>query len=317
MYVVAAGIAGAAVGAAVDPVGQRLADLSRAADDRRRAEREARRAEEAGAVGAGAPPEADVVSGDEQRSPTEPTGSGTPPAPPATVPSADGGPGTGHPPAHSHEHVVSDDTAGESEDGPTPVRHLLPSGHSTSRTGGAAVVTGVLWAVAAQHFGQHLLVTPFLVFLALAVAVSVTDLSHRLVPRTLLYGSLVLIAPLLVIVSAVDGTWHDLVIAVVGGAVAFVVFFVIWFAMPRGMGFGDVRLAGVIGLTVGYLGLVHVYLAFLSGFVIGLLFGLALMVGSSAGRKTRIPFAPALCIGAVIAILWGGTLAHDLFHASS
>jgi prepilin signal peptidase PulO-like enzyme (type II secretory pathway) len=41
------------------------------------------------------------------------------------------------------------------------------------------------------------------------------------------------------------------------------------------------------------------------------------MVGSSAGRKTRIPFAPALCIGAVIAILWGGTLAHDLFHASS
>jgi leader peptidase (prepilin peptidase)/N-methyltransferase len=83
------------------------------------------------------------------------------------------------------------------------------------------------------------------------------------------------------------------------------------------MGFGDVRLAGFIGLTVGYLSVLHAYVAFLAGFVVGLLFGLVLMATSSAGRRTRIPFAPSLAAGAVFAVLWGGPVAHSLFHAGS
>ena len=197
------------------------------------------------------------------------------------------------------------------------VRHLLAAGHSTGRTVGAAVVTGALWAAVAHLFGPHVLVTPYLVFVTLAVAVSVTDLTHRLVPRTLIYGALALIVPLLVVVSAVNHTWYDLGTAALCGAAGFAVFFAIWFLVPKGMGFGDVRLAGVIGLTVGYLGPVHAYMAFLSGFVLGLLFGVVLMVGSSTGRKTRIPFAPALAAGATFAILWGGTWGQHLFHAGS
>ena len=96
-----------------------------------------------------------------------------------------------------------------------------------------------------------------------------------------------------------------MLVAAGAGLGAFVVFFAIWFFVPRGMGFGDVRLAGVIGVAVGYLGLLEAYLAFLVGFVLGLVFGLVLMVGSGSGRKTRIPFAPALCVGATVAILWG------------
>ena len=83
------------------------------------------------------------------------------------------------------------------------------------------------------------------------------------------------------------------------------------------MGFGDVRLAGAIGLTTGYLSLLHAYVAFLSGFVVGMLFGLAMMAVSSAGRKTRIPFAPSLSAGAVIAVFWGAQVAHGLFHTGS
>jgi leader peptidase (prepilin peptidase) / N-methyltransferase len=70
-------------------------------------------------------------------------------------------------------------------------------------------------------------------------------------------------------------------------------------------------------LVVGYLSLLHAYVAFLAGFVLGMVFGLVLMVVSSAGRKTRIPFAPSLAAGAVIAVLWGGHLAHALFHTAS
>jgi leader peptidase (prepilin peptidase) / N-methyltransferase len=269
LYVVAVGIVGAAVGASLDPLGQHLAERSRAADERRRAARAA------SGAGDGA------------------TGSGT-------------------------DHTVTDEGAADASAADEPaVRHLLPSGHSTGRTTAAAVATGALWAAATHAVQPFVVLAPFLAFLALAVAVSFTDLSHRLVPRQLVYGGLAVIVPLLVLASAVEHTWSDLLRAAICGVAAFAVFFAIWFLVPRGMGFGDVRLAGVIGLTVGYLGVVHAYLAFLLGFVVGLVFGVVLMVGSSAGRKTRIPFAPALCAGAVVAILWGDPLVHHLFRAGS
>jgi len=305
LYVAAVGIVGAAAGASLDPLGQRLADLSRAADDRRRAARQARLAEDAAAEGPDASPVSDGSSG-----------AGAVPAA-GTTPSVPELPA----PQHDHEPVISDGTAAPAEPGPVPVRHLLPSGHSTPRMAGAAVVTGGLWAAAALRFGQHLVVMPFLVFLALGVVVSVTDLSHRLIPRKLLYAAVALILPLEVIVSAVDDTWHAVLLDVIGGASAYAALFLVWFFAPyfRGnaMGFGDVNLSGVIGLTVGYLGLVHVYLAFLSGFVIGLVFGLVFAAVSGTGRKTYFPFGPSLCAGAVVAIFWGGTLAEHVFHTSS
>jgi leader peptidase (prepilin peptidase) / N-methyltransferase len=195
--------------------------------------------------------------------------------------------------------------------------HLLSSGRSPGRTIGAALVTGALFAVAAHHFGSHLVLAPFCVFFAMLVVVSITDLSHRLVPRRLIYFGVALIVPLLVATSAVDHAWRSLSGAAIGGAVAFALFFAVWWFVPRGMGFGDVRLAGSIGLTVGYLSLLHVYLAFLVGFVVGTVFGLAMMAVSSTGRKTRIPFAPSLAAGAVVAVIWGGHLAQSLFHAGS
>jgi leader peptidase (prepilin peptidase)/N-methyltransferase len=197
------------------------------------------------------------------------------------------------------------------------VRNLLPSGRSPTRTASAAVLTAVLFGGAAAHFGRDLVLAPFCVFFAMLVAVSVTDLSHRLVPRRLLYASLALIVPLLAASAGIDHQWHDLTGAIVAGAVAFGLFFGIWWFVPRGMGFGDVRLAGVIGLTVGYLSLLHAYVAFLTGFIVGMVFGVVMMVVSSSGRKTRIPFAPSLAVGAVIAVFWGGQIAHDLFHAGS
>jgi len=123
--------------------------------------------------------------------------------------------------------------------------------------------------------------------------------------------------PLLVATSAVDHTWLSLTGSLIAGAVAFGLFFAIWWFIPRGMGFGDVRLAGAIGFTTGWLSLLHAYVAFLTGFLVGMVFGLVLMVVTSTGRKTRIPFAPSLAVGAVIAVLWGGHIAHGLFHPGS
>jgi len=281
---------GVAVGVLLDPLGQRLAGRSREFEERRRRERAVRRD---GAADGPAPAGAVVSS-------------------PLPVPELDAVAAT------SPAEVVPV----EGGDGPGPVRHLLPEGRSLPRTVGAGVVTGVLFGLTADRLTVHghaatlLLVLPYWVFLAMAVTVSVTDLTHRLVPRQLLYGALVLLVPLLVLVSVHLDAWRPLADAAAAGLVAFAVFFAIWFFVPRGMGFGDVRLAGVIGVAVGYLGLLEAYLAFLVGFVLGLVFGLVLMVGSGSGRKTRIPFAPALCIGAAVAIVWGAPLVHHLFPGS-
>ncbi len=279
-------VAGLIVGAVLDPLGQREADRSRAEDERRRAERIA---EEEGAAGGSGP-----------------------------------GPEEHHLHlGHLEESVGEALSAADSDDSddPTPedrtVPNLVPAGTVPARTAVAALVTGVLFAAAAVHFGRDLALAPYCVFLALLVGVSVTDLTHRLVPRRLIYGALVLIVPLLVLSSAVDHTWHSLTGSLIGGAVAFALFFAVWWFIPRGMGFGDVRLAGAIGFTTGWLSLLHAYVAFLAGFLVGMVFGLVLMVVSSAGRKTRIPFAPSLAVGAVIAVFWGGHIAQSLFHPGS
>lgn len=194
---------------------------------------------------------------------------------------------------------------------------LLASGRSPGRTAASALVTGALFGAAAAHFGAHLVLAPFCVFFAMLVVISVTDLSHRLIPRHVLYAAMALVVPLLLAVAATGHAWHDLAGSAIAGAIAFGLFFAIWWFVPKGMGFGDVRLAGAIGFTVGFLSLLHAYVAFLAGFVVGMVFGLGMMALSSSGRKTRIPFAPSLAVGAVIGVFWGGYIAHTLFHAGS
>jgi leader peptidase (prepilin peptidase)/N-methyltransferase len=282
VLVTGATLAGLAIGAALDPVGQRLADRSRAEDERHRAEQQATAAASSGAGG-------DLV----------PTTAHDPDAP---------RPDTGR--TGDEDAVVAAPVTGA-------VRNLLPAGRSPGRRALAAVTTGVLFGAAAAHFGRDLIVAPYCVFFAMLVVISVTDLSHRLVPRRLIYAAMVIIAALLVTTSAVDHRWHSLAGSVIAGAVAFGLFFAIWWFFPRGMGFGDVRLAGSIGFTVGYLSLLHAYVAFLAGFVVGTVFGLVVAVLASSGRKTRIPFGPSLAAGAVFAVLWGGPVAHSLFHAGS
>ena len=276
LVVVVGAVVGAVGGAVLDPAGQRLADRSRAADERRWAEHAARAAAAAG--GASDPPGAQ----DEPLLPDEPL--------------------------LSDELLLPDESA-------RPTAYL-PIGPSRTRSVGAAVVCAALLAAASVRFGPHPIVLAYWTFFLVLVTVSVTDLTHRLVPRHLLYAGLVVMAALQVIVSAADGTWHAVAGAAIAGGVAFGLFFLIWFFVPRGMGFGDVRLAGVIGVGLGYLGLLEAYLGFLAGFLIGLAVGVVVMVRSRGGRKTRVPFGPPLAAGAVLATLWGGPVAHALFHTA-
>jgi leader peptidase (prepilin peptidase)/N-methyltransferase len=177
-----------------------------------------------------------------------------------------------------------------------------------------AVVSAVVLGSMAARIGADIALAPFAVWGLSLVAISAVDLERQIIPNRLVYPTLALVIPLLVLSSAVDDRWGALTRAAIAGFGAFATFYAIHVAVPRGMGFGDVRLAGVIGVATGWLGLGRAFVGFLAAFILGSVLGIAAMAVTGAGRKTKIPFGPFLAAGAWVTVLWGGPWAHALFH---
>lgn len=170
------------------------------------------------------------------------------------------------------------------------------------------LATGSLFAATALRFGLSWLLPAYLFFAAVAVLLSVIDIQHRLLPNAIVYPSCV-IAVLLLSVAAIVG--HDpsaLGRAGLGGLVLLGFFLLSAVLRPNSVGMGDVKLAAVVGLYLGYLGWSAVVVGALSAFVFAALAGVALMLAGRAGRKSTVPFGPALFAGCVVgvALTWAG-----------
>ena len=142
--------------------------------------------------------------------------------------------------------------------------------------------------------------------LSLMPGIALIDLRHRIIPNKLTYPALILFA-VLILLAWLIGDAADPVKAVLGlllyGGILFIVA-----AVSRGMGMGDVKLAAVIGLVFGSLGLRFVGVAAAAAIVLGGL-GAVGALAMGRGRKSAIPFGPYLAAGAVVAGLWGEPLA--------
>ncbi|HEX9260446.1 MAG TPA: prepilin peptidase [Acidimicrobiales bacterium] len=169
-------------------------------------------------------------------------------------------------------------------------------------------LTGVLFALVGLRFGADWAVPPYLVFVAFLVALSFIDLDTKTLPRKLIYLNAVIAVPLLVFAALVRDEPDKLWRAAVGAAIAFSFFFLLHLIAPGSMGFGDVRLSGLLGLYLGWLSILHVPLGLFLGFLFGAIVGIALMAGGKAGRKTAVPFGPFMAAGALVAILVGEPL---------
>jgi leader peptidase (prepilin peptidase)/N-methyltransferase len=168
------------------------------------------------------------------------------------------------------------------------------------------LLTGVLFAAVGARFAHSLWPLPtYLVLTAALIALSAIDLEHYLLPNRILYPTDVAVVGLLAVASAAESDWGAFLRAAAAGALAFAIFFLIHVVSPRGMGFGDVRLAFLLGFSLGWLGWGEVAGGLFAGFVYGAVVGVALIAVKVRGRKQQIPFGPFLAAGAMTFVLFG------------
>jgi len=162
-----------------------------------------------------------------------------------------------------------------------------------------------LFAGAAARLGYNWDLPAFLIFLASLLALSAIDVELLVLPKVIIYPSLVAIAALLVVAAGLTNDWHRLIVATLCAVGWFVVFFVINFASPRVLGFGDVRLSLILGLGLGWLGIRYVILGFFAANLVGALIGIALIAAKKMSREQPIPYGVFLALGAGLALYAG------------
>jgi leader peptidase (prepilin peptidase)/N-methyltransferase len=85
-------------------------------------------------------------------------------------------------------------------------------------------------------------------------------------------------------------------------AVLFLLYFVLAWISPDSLGFGDVKLAGLIGLVLGWLGIFQTVVGLFAGFLVGGLIALVLLLGRRVGMRSHIAFGPSMLAGALLAL---------------
>lgn len=137
------------------------------------------------------------------------------------------------------------------------------------------------------------------------VLLGVTDLDTKLIPNRILGPATLLTATLLVAGWALAGDAGSVLRAGAGALAYFAAMYVLAVLARGGLGFGDVKLAFLIGMVTGFLGWGHVVVAGVSAFILGGVTAVVLLVTRRSGRKDAIPFGPFMIVAGVIAVLWG------------
>jgi leader peptidase (prepilin peptidase)/N-methyltransferase len=178
--------------------------------------------------------------------------------------------------------------------------------HKQRGTNAVVLVTTIILSGLLPLAMPSLWVLPaFLVFLWAMILLTVTDLDTKLIPNRILGPVSIVSIVLLVIGFIPDTSSGSLLEAVIGGVAYFVVMLILALIVKGGLGFGDVKLAFVIGVFTGYLSLGHVLVTGIGAFLIGGLVAAFLLVTRRSGRKDAIPFGPFMTSAAIMTIFFG------------
>lgn len=148
----------------------------------------------------------------------------------------------------------------------------------------------------------------FLYLAAISIVLAAIDLDTQRLPNVIVLPAYAVATAAFVASAALGGEWSRLAGAGIGALTLFVVYAIPAFLRPGAMGMGDVKLAGVLGAFLGWIGADAWAVGTISGFLIGGLVGVGFIL-AGRGRKARVPFGPWLLAGAWIGILAGPALA--------
>ncbi len=171
------------------------------------------------------------------------------------------------------------------------------------------IAVALAWASLTFRVGGYAawsLLPAYLYLGAIGAALTLIDLDVHRLPDLIVLPSYPIAFVLLLVPTVVTGDWGSLVRGVLAGLALFLTYLVLALVSPGGggLGFGDVKLAGVLGLLLGWVGWAPAIISVLAAFVIGGVIALILLVSGRAGRSSSIAFGPSMILGAWVALLF-------------
>lgn len=159
------------------------------------------------------------------------------------------------------------------------------------------LMTGLLFAYSYVVFGFHVELFAAIVLISLLMIIFVTDFAYMVIPNKILLFFL----PFVIVARIISPLtpWYD---ALIGGIVGFLLIAIIILVSNGGMGAGDMKLFGIIGMILGWQ---NTLLTFFLAALFGAVVGLVLIMFKIIKRKQPIPFGPYIVIGAIISYFYG------------
>ena len=149
-----------------------------------------------------------------------------------------------------------------------------------------------------------------IVYSSILIAIALIDLNHQLILNKIVYP--VSIIALIVNLFVPDiFSVHNFLFGLLGAAVGFLILFLPAIIIRKGMGWGDVKMAGMIGLMVGF---PNVIVAVFGGIILGGLVAIILLASRQKTRKEGIPFGPYLSLATIVTMIWGTQIIHWYLH---
>jgi leader peptidase (prepilin peptidase)/N-methyltransferase len=175
------------------------------------------------------------------------------------------------------------------------------------------LATAVIFALLYWHYGLSPQLGVMAFYACLFIIIFVIDLEHSLILNKVVYPAMVVALLLSLIPQSwlAETIWLTRVIepgiasAALGGAIGFAIFLLIALVSRGGMGWGDVKLAALIGLATGF---PMVFVAIIMAAILGGIVAVALLIARKRGRREMIPFGPFLAVAAMVTLLWGSNI---------
>ena len=172
-----------------------------------------------------------------------------------------------------------------------------------------AVAVAVTWASLTFRIGGQAhwsLLPPYLYLGAIGAALTLIDLDVHRLPDLIVLPSYPIVFVLLLVPTVVTGQWEALLRGVLAGLALFVGYLMLALISPGGggLGLGDVKLAGVLGLLLGWLGWSPAIVSVLAAFIIGGFIALILLLLRRTSRSSSIAFGPSMILGAWVALMF-------------